>query len=155
VEQRWIDLNEMSLPAFRDERHADGDTLPGPRGNEQVLLDATIACSDLVIVSPVYWGSLAAPAKLYLDHTVSWVRMPGVELRDRMRGKTLWGAGALSGPGLEDAQPMIDLLLSAADYLDMRFGGVLLGNGNRPGDVLNDSEAMARAHAFFAGVKNV
>ncbi|CAM5422862.1 NAD(P)H-dependent oxidoreductase [Streptomyces violaceorubidus] len=34
--------------------------------------------------------------------------------------------------------------------MGMRFGGVLLGNGSKPGDVLRDTEALARAKTFFA-----
>lgn len=34
--------------------------------------------------------------------------------------------------------------------MGMRFGGVLLGNGSKPGDVLRDTEALARAETFFA-----
>jgi NAD(P)H-dependent FMN reductase len=147
--QRWIDLNDLSLPWFTDERHTES-AMHMPVGAERELLDATIACSDLVIASPVYWGSLAAPAKSYLDHIVSWVRLPDVHLRDRMRGKTLWGVGVLSGPGLDDAQPMVEMLASAADYLDMRLGGVLLGIGDRPGEVLHDAQSVARARTFFS-----
>ncbi|MGQ4444247.1 flavodoxin, partial [Streptomyces violaceoruber] len=35
-------------------------------------------------------------------------------------------------------------------YMGMRFGGVLLGNGSKPGDVLRDTEALTRAKTFFA-----
>jgi hypothetical protein len=38
----------------------------------------------------------------------------------------------------------------SAAYLGMRFGGVLLGNGSRPGQVLTDERAAARAKTFFA-----
>jgi hypothetical protein len=31
----------------------------------------------------------------------------------------------------------------------MQFGGVLLGYGNRPGDILNDSPSLERAQIFF------
>jgi hypothetical protein len=31
----------------------------------------------------------------------------------------------------------------------MAFGGVLLGYGSRPGDVMVDSEALSRAKSFF------
>ncbi|MCX4747239.1 NAD(P)H-dependent oxidoreductase [Kitasatospora sp. NBC_01287] len=146
----WLHLDDSPLPAFRDDRHTDGAART-PTGGELALLEATLACTDLVIASPVYWGGLAAPAKLYLDHVVGWVRLPGVDLRARMRERTLWGVGVLNGPGLADAQPMVDMLESAADYLDMRFGGVLLGNGDRPGEVLADAPALERAERFFAG----
>lgn len=32
----------------------------------------------------------------------------------------------------------------------MRWGGVLLGTGSKPGDVLSDTAATARAKTFFS-----
>lgn len=48
------------------------------------------------------------------------------------------------------ADPLIGTLNHSAAYMGMRFGGVLLGNGSKPGDVLDDTEALARAKTFFA-----
>ena len=39
-----------------------------------MLLDATLAATDLVFVAPVYWYSLPAAAKLYLDYWSAWLR---------------------------------------------------------------------------------
>jgi hypothetical protein len=47
------------------------------------------------------------------------------------------------------ADPLIGTLEITASYLSMRFGGVLLGYGNRPGDVLADTAALERARSFF------
>ena len=38
----------------------------------------------------------------------------------------------------------------SADYMAMNWGGVLLGYGNRPGDILNDPPSLERAEKFFA-----
>lgn len=46
--------------------------------------------------------------------------------------------------------PMIGTLRLCAAYLSMRWGGVLAGNGTRPGDVLNDTDTLARAETLFA-----
>jgi hypothetical protein len=32
----------------------------------------------------------------------------------------------------------------------MHWAGVLLGYGNKPGEILNDQDALSRADAFFA-----
>ena len=37
----------------------------------------------------------------------------------------------------------------SADYMKMRFGGVLLGIGSRPGQVEEDTRAMIGATTFF------
>ena len=47
------------------------------------------------------------------------------------------------------AEPLIGTLKLTADYLGARWGGALLGHGNRPGDVLDDGPALERAATFF------
>jgi multimeric flavodoxin WrbA len=148
AEQRWIRLPEVPLAPFEDRRHGVGSH-PEPGENEQLLMDATFAATDIVIVSPVYWYSLAASVKLYLDHWSGWMRLP-VEFKPRMRGKSLWGVSVLSETARE-AQPLIGTLELCAEYLSMNWGGVLLGNGSRPGDVLLDPDAMSAASTFFTG----
>ena len=148
VGQRWIRLPEVPLPPFEDRRHGVGEH-PAPGEHEQLLMDATFAATDIVIVSPVYWYSVAASVKLYLDYWSGWMRLP-VEFKPRMRGKALWGVSVLSETARE-AQPLIGTLELCAEYLGMNWGGVLLGNGSRPGDVLLDEDATAAARTFFAG----
>ncbi|GAA0669464.1 hypothetical protein GCM10009535_56670 [Streptomyces thermocarboxydovorans] len=67
-----------------------------------------------------------------------------------MAGRTLWGVAAHADEEPSVAGPLIGTLNNSAAYMGMRFGGVLLGNGSKPGDVLNDSEALARAKTFFS-----
>jgi multimeric flavodoxin WrbA len=146
--QRWLRLPEIPLDPFVDRRH-DGGQHPEPVGNERLLLDATLAATDLVIASPVYWYTVAASVKLYLDYWSGWMRLPEAEFVARMRGKTLWGVSVL-GETAREAEPMIGTLKLTAEYLDMNWGGVLLGNGSRPGDVLVDDAALSAASTFFA-----
>lgn len=148
VEQRWIRLPEVPLPPFEDRRHGVGEH-PAPGEGEQLLMDATFAATDIVIVSPVYWYSVSASVKLYLDYWSGWMRLP-VDFKAKMRGKTLWGVSVLSETARE-AQPLIGTLELCAEYLSMNWGGVLLGNGSRPGDVLLDDSAMTAASTFFTG----
>ncbi|MFJ3227992.1 flavodoxin family protein [Streptomyces sp. NPDC086783] len=150
VEQRWLSLADHPLPDFEDLRH-DSDHVRPTEGPVGTLLDATLAATDLVIVSPLYWYSLSAPVKRYLDHWSGWLRTPGVDFKATMAGRTLWGVTALAHTEEEVAAPLIGALNNSAAYLGMRFGGVLLGNGSKPGDVLADSAALARAKTFFAG----
>ncbi|TXS50554.1 flavodoxin [Streptomyces sp. uw30] len=149
VEQQWIDLSAHPLPDFEDLRH-DTDHVRPTQGNVALLLDATLAATDVVIASPLYWYSVSAPVKRYLDYWSGWLRTPGIDFKATMAGRTLWGVTALAHEEQEVADPLVGTLSNSAAYLRMRFGGVLLGNGSKPGDVLADAEALTRAKTFFA-----
>ncbi|MGW0813352.1 flavodoxin family protein [Streptomyces viridiviolaceus] len=148
VEQRWISLAEHPLPEFEDLRH-DSDHVRPTDGNAALLLDATLDATDIVIASPLYWYSLSSPTKRYLDHWSGWLRTPGLDFKATLAGRTLWGVTALAHEEQVVADPLIGSLRNSAAYMGMRFGGVLLGNGSRPGDVLRDTDALARAKTFF------
>lgn len=149
VRQVWLRLVEYPLPVFEDIRHHETRRYGINAENEQTLLDATLACTDLVICSPVYWYNLSAATKLYIDHWSAWMRLEGVEFRSRMAGKTLWGVTSLSDEDAGGAQPLIDCLRMTAEYMKMNWGGMLIGYGNRPGDVLGHEPSMERAAGFF------
>ncbi|QKW17965.1 NAD(P)H-dependent oxidoreductase [Kitasatospora sp. NA04385] len=150
--QRWLHLASLDLPEYTDARHAPG----GPdaqvtTGDEALLLEATLGASDLVIASPLYWYSLSSATKRYLDHWSKWLRTPDPEFRAKMAGRTLWGVTAMAHAEQEVARPLELTLQHTAAYMGMRFGGVLLGTASRPGQVLADERALARAASFFAG----
>lgn len=150
VEQQWINLAEQPLPDFVDLRR-DSDHVRAPAGTVPgLLLDATLAATDIVIVSPLYWYSVSAHVKRYLDYWSGWLRTPGIDFKATMAGRTLWGVTALAHEEFEVADPLVGTLNNSAAYMGMRFGGVLLGNGSRRGDVLNDTEALARTKTYFA-----
>ncbi|MFJ4687306.1 flavodoxin family protein [Streptomyces sp. NPDC088789] len=149
VEQHWIDLAALDVPEFEDLRH-DSDHLRPTEGPVAELLDATLAATDIVIASPLYWYTVSASTKRYLDYWSGWLRTPGLDFHDTMTGRTLWGVTALAHDEFEVADPLVGTLNHSAAYMRMRFGGVLLGNGSKPGDVRKDTEALARAKTFFA-----
>ncbi|GAA3032562.1 NAD(P)H-dependent oxidoreductase [Kitasatospora albolonga] len=151
VEQTWLRLESLRLEPFGDIRHTGDGSYPPLAGNALTLFEATARATDLVIVSPLYWYTVSTSVKHYLDHWSGWFRVPGSDFRARMRGTTLWSVTSHSGER-SDVDPLIGTLKLTADYMGMPWGGALLGNGTRPGDVRNDELALAEARTFFAGV---
>ncbi|GAB3995285.1 NAD(P)H-dependent oxidoreductase [Glycomyces albus] len=147
--QEWIHLDELALPPFTDRRHTGDGTAPPASGAEKRAQDATLAATDIIIASPLYWYSVSGTVKTYLDYWSGWMRVPGLEFRPRMVGKRLWGVSAVSDPNPAAAEPMAGMLRLSAEYLRMEWRGLLLGNGSRPGDVLGDHEALAEAKTFL------
>lgn len=156
IEQRWLHLMDVPLLPFTDVRHASG-TFPTPHGNERVLLEATLAATDLVFAVPLYWYTIPASAKLYFDYWTAWLRLVEFDFAERMRGKTMWVVCTASSDDPAHVAPLLGMLRLTADYLGMHWGGALLGCGNRPGEVFDEVATHANAAAFFqdvAGAKN-
>ena len=147
--QDWVRLNDLDLPRFSDTRHGGGPGYTAPTDVEQGVLDATLAATDLVFVAPLYWYGLPASAKLYLDHWTDWLRVPGLDFKARMAGRTVWAISAYSDDDPATAEPLFGTLRLTAAYMGMGWGGSLLGRGNRPGDVEADEAALAAADALF------
>jgi NAD(P)H-dependent FMN reductase len=145
--QTWHALAHLHLPPFVDLYHTAGQYLM-PTGDMLTLLNATMDCTDLVLVAPVYWYSIPAPLKLYLDHWSAWMRIPGVPFKEAMAQKTLHLI-TTSGDRAK-AQPMIDSVAFCASFLSMRFAGALWGKGGPPKAIEADAQALAQAATFFA-----
>jgi multimeric flavodoxin WrbA len=149
-QQRWIHLDDVPLAPFRDIRH-DVGIYPQPESHERSLAEATLACTDLVLAVPLYWYSVPASAKLYLDYWSGWMRVPGLDFKKRMAGKRMWAFCALSDEDRKAADPLVGTLQLSANYMGMEWKGVLFGYGSRPGDVERDQSALAAAEMFFGG----
>jgi multimeric flavodoxin WrbA len=146
--QRWLRLVEHPLPPFADTRHTTGYATPD--GNARLLADATLAATDLVVVTPVNWYSVSWPAKLYLDHWSAWMRAPELAFKATLAGKSMWAIVVDSDDeGGGSAEPVVDVLRRTAEYMAMRWRGALVGHANRPGEIERDVAALAAADSYF------
>ena len=143
---RWLHLNAVDLADFEDRRHDIG-TYPMPEGGARELLEASLAATDLVFVTPLYWYSLPNRLKLYLDHWSAWMRVPGLEFKARMKGKRVWVITTSGNRAM--TQPMFDSLKLSAEFLSMQWQGALWGLGGPPGAVEQDTAAIAAAANYF------
>ena len=149
TQQNWLHLAKLDIAPFVDRRHTTG-TYPMPTGDTKALLEATLAASDIVFVSPVYWFSPPAGLKSYLDHWSAWMRVPELDFKARMANKRLWVI-ATSG-SYEKAQAMFDSYRLCAEFLGMQWQSPLWGKGGAPDAVLADTNALDATKQYFASV---
>jgi multimeric flavodoxin WrbA len=147
--QNWVDLNRLPLPDFQDGRHDTDSWTAGE--SEELLREATLAATDVVIASPLYWYTLSAQTKRYLDYWSGWLTAPGSDFKARMTGRRLWAVSVMAHSEPEVADGMVTTLRNSAAYMGMGFGGLLHGSASRPGQIRQDEGALTRAKTFFAG----
>lgn len=147
--QEWQNLDLADLAAFYDRRHQGDGVYPAPEARLAELLASTLAASDIVLVTPLYWYNMSSAAKLYFEHWSAWMRVPGLNFLERMRSKRFW----LISSAADEDKSVFNALLEAsqrtADYAGMSWGGSLLGYSNRPGDILQDQITLELAREFF------
>ena len=144
----FLRLSDYPLPYFKDYRRGDYGGLV-PTDNERKLIDETLLADVLVMVSPLYWYSLAASAKLYLDYWSTWMRLPGLNFRDACKGKRVFGICAMAGTDSAEARPLEEQIRLSANYMAMDYRRTLVVQANEAGDVLDDEDALGAAARLF------
>ncbi len=145
--QVWLDLTDPPLPPYRDLR-------PGfvaPTGTLATVMAAMQAATDIVLVAPVYWYALPAPAKLLLDHWSGWLDAPDTGFAHWVRGKRIFLITSRADPDPTVATPVEEMVKRSATWLGMAWGGALHGVGDAVGDIAQDQSAMQRAQCFLSG----
>lgn len=128
----WVDLARQPLPAFHDTRPAPP---PLPEGDLAHVLAQMRAASDIVVVAPIYWYALPAPAKLLFDHWSGFLDTPDLGFPIWIAQKTLWLITARADPDPSVAAPIEAAVAQTARWLTMAWGGALHGIGDAPGEV--------------------
>jgi len=149
IDQQWLHLVDHPLPPFFDTRHSTGYS--APEGNAKLLCEATLAATDLVMVTPVNWYSTSWLMKLYLDHWSAWMRIPELAFQKTLVGRSLWAIVVDSDDeAAGSSAPAVDMLRRTADYMSMQWRGALVGHANRPGEIERDQASLTAAERYFA-----
>ena len=99
----------------------------------------------LVFGTPIYWFGPTGPMKTLVDRLRPYVA------NHNLRGKrALLVAQAGDGPG--DADLTVEMFRRSLAYLEVDLSGNVLGTAYDRGDILADTEAMAKAAALGASL---
>lgn len=122
-----IDLADQSIsPYDYEHRNMDDDFLP--------LMRHVLKHQNIIIASPVYWYSVSAQMKVFIDRTSDFLAVDELKAMGRqLRGKTAYVV--CTSISEEVDPPFIAALKDTVEYLGMTFGGYAhadCGQGYRP-----------------------
>ena len=113
----------------------------------QPLYDKLLAADAVVIGTPIYFWSMSAQMKAFVDR---WYALDLDPIRPRLVNKRLALACAYADSTAETASGAVFAFRSAAEYLGMLFYEPLLVTASDPGDAARNPLAMQAA--FQLGV---
>jgi multimeric flavodoxin WrbA len=140
-----VDLAALRMSAFDYEhRNRDDDFEP--------LMSRVLTHKQIIFATPIYWYAVSPAMKVFLDRISDYLDLPDLlPMGRRLRGKSVYVV--CTSISDEPSVAFTDAWRDTADYLGMRFGGLVHVNcqdGYRPS--IHDREAVTFASLVRAKV---
>jgi multimeric flavodoxin WrbA len=97
----------------------------------------------IVIASPIYWFTVSAQTKIYMDRCYALINSGAYALKDKRIGIVLTYAD--SDPFSSGAVNAIRTFQDAFAYVGATIIGMVYGRASEPGEIANNSELMDKA----------
>lgn len=145
VEHQWLDLTKYQLNPVRDVRHDNKNIERYSDDYEQLI--QTVLDSDVVIfASPVYWYSVSASMKAFIDHwSESMVDARYSDFKEVMSKKEFRLILVGGDCPKVKAKPCIAQMKYTLEFIGGELAGYIVGTAERPGDIMKDTYALERA----------
>ncbi|KZZ85291.1 flavodoxin family protein [Bacillus sp. SJS] len=137
-------LKDYQIMPIEDGRHEAEGFKPVEDDYDEVIerfMDADL----VVFVTPLYWYGMSGLMKTFVDRWSQSLRDERYSFKELVKGKR--GIVIIAGgdkPKLK-ALPLVQQFSLIMEYMGMEFNGYLIGEGNKPGEVLNDDAAVNTA----------
>ncbi|MFC7392946.1 flavodoxin family protein [Scopulibacillus cellulosilyticus] len=145
LELEKIYLKDYSIQPIEDLRHS-------PEGFKNVnddynsIIDRILEHDILIFSTPIYWYSMSGIMKNFIDRWSQTLRDSKYpDFKNKMSEKKAYVI-AVGGdePSLKGL-PLIQQFQHIFNFIGISFDGYILGNGNRPDDILQDKDALFAA----------
>ncbi|MCF7616156.1 flavodoxin family protein [Bacillus sonorensis] len=143
-----IFLRDYHVTPVLDCRHSD--SLPSYPDDDYRDLLTRILNKDIVIfATPIYWYGMSGLMKHFIDRWSQTLLEKGRDdFKRQMSGKTAYVIAVGDDEPHLKGLPLIQQFQYIFDFMEMTFGGYLIGKGNRPGSIANDSAAVFSANGL-------
>lgn len=146
----WIDLTQYHFKPVRDYRH-ESKQIESYIDDYQLIIDQVLESDTVIFASPVYWYSVSASLKAFIDHwSESLIDPKYQDFKTKMSNidfRLILVGGDC--PKVK-AKPCIKQLEYSLDFLGAKINGYIIGTAERPGDVMKDVYALERAQEWNA-----
>ncbi len=110
----------------------------------QILYPKLVEADAIVIASPVYWFTVSAQTKLFMDRCYALVDENGYLLRGKKYAIVMTYGDA--DPFISGAVNAFRTFQDGLRYVGAEIAGFVYGSGDAPGDIRSDKATMARAY---------
>lgn len=140
-----IHLSDYSIQPIIDKRHSP-DGFQDRNDDYNSIIDRILPHDILIFSTPIYWYSMSGTMKNFIDRWSQALRDPKYpDFKKQMAAKKAYVIAVGGDNPYMKGQPMIQQFKHIFDFMGMEFAGYILGEGNKPEDILQDKKAWSSA----------
>ncbi|PJW20018.1 flavodoxin family protein [Geobacillus thermodenitrificans] len=110
------------------------------------IIDRILPHDILIFSTPIYWYSMSGTMKNFIDRWSQTLRDPKYpDFKSKMASKKAFVIAVGGDDPYIKGLPLIQQFQYIFDFMGIEFAGYILGNGNKPGEVLQDKVALFAA----------
>lgn len=139
-----IRLREKKILPILDQRH-DPDGFAAVADDYDEVIESVLAHDILVFATPIYWYGMSGHMKNFVDRWSQSLRDKRYAFKDALGQKQAYVITTGGDEPHIKGLPLIQQFQYIFSFVGMPFAGYIIGEGNKPGEILEDEKAVADA----------
>ncbi|WP_155592399.1 flavodoxin family protein [Lysinibacillus cavernae] len=143
-----IYLKDTIIQPIIDMRHAE-EGFSEVNDDYNAIIERILPHDILIFATPIYWYSMTGMMKNFIDRWSQTLRDPNYpDFKAMMSSKKSYVIAVGGDQPYMKGLPMIQQFQHIFDFMGITFEGYILGEGNKPGDIVQDSKALSAAECL-------
>lgn len=150
-----INLFDKNIEKVKDHRHLDDTSLNLYHDDYSSVLKSVIDADTIIFSTPLYWYSMSASLKLFIDRWTESLREEDrSDFKDEMAKKRYIVVIVGGDNPTVKSKPLIDQFELIFEFMHIKNYSFLVGEGVAPLDILKDENIIKKAKALNIDFKH-
>lgn len=148
-----IYLKDYLIKPIEDKRHAE-EGFSEIDDDYNSIIDCILQHDILIFSTPIYWYSMSGTTKNFIDRwsqTLKDAKYP--DFKNQMAQKKAYVIAVGGDNPYVKGLPLIQQFQHIFDFMGTSFEGYIIGEGNKPGEILQDTQALYAASKFRESIR--
>jgi multimeric flavodoxin WrbA len=138
-------LTDYHITPIDDKRHEPEGFSNGVDDDYKQLISEILEHDVVVYVTPLYWYGMSGLMKNFIDRSTESMRDSELHFKERMQSIKHYVVIAGGDSPYEKGKPLVQQFEFIFDFMGARLEDWIIGDGNKPKEVLHDKVAMKAA----------
>ncbi|WP_042348526.1 flavodoxin family protein [Bacillus massiliigorillae] len=148
-----IYLKDYLIEPIIDKRHAE-EGFPEINDDYDSIIDRILQHDILIFSTPIYWYSMTGIMKNFIDRwsqTLRDTKYP--DFKKQMSQKRAYVIAVGGDEPYMKGLPLIQQFQHIFDFIGINFNGYIIGEGNKPNEIVKDMKALYAANQLLEKLK--